>query len=134
MEMKDLTSLNSINESEFLDMIHRELTEALDRDKKIEELETKLQNLCANADKLLLCFQMKFIYSSSLEEDSLLTVTDIATMYKKTNKTVLDWIRNKGLPSEMVIDDYYVTRKDLKTWVDNKGWRISPDQRPSRAA
>ena len=45
MEMKDLTSLNSINESEFLDMINRELTEALDRNKKIKELEERLQNL-----------------------------------------------------------------------------------------
>jgi hypothetical protein len=129
MEMKDLTSLNSISESEFLDMINRELTGALDREKKIEELESKLQNLCANANKLLMCFQMKFIYSSSAEEDSLLTVTDIATMYKKTNKTVLDWIKNKGLTAELVIDDYYVTRKNLKTWIDNKGWRISPAQK-----
>lgn len=125
MEIKDLTSLNSINESEFLEMINRELAQALDRNKKIQELEYKLQNLCANADKLLLCFQMKFIYSSSAEDDSLLTVTDIATMYKKTNKTILDWIKNKGLNAEMVIDDYYVTRKDLKTWIDNKGWKIS---------
>jgi hypothetical protein len=134
MEMKDLTSLNLINESEFLEMINRELAQALDREKKIQELEFKLQNLCANADKLLLCFQMNYIYSSSAEEDSLLTVTDIATMYKKTNKTILDWIKNKGLNAEMVIDDYYVTRKDLKTWIDNKGWKISPDKRLSHAA
>jgi len=122
MEMKDLTSLNSINEGEFRDMINKEIKEALDKDKKIEEFESGLQRLCASANKLLLCFQMKYIYGSSIENDSLLTVTEIATMYQKTNKTVLDWIRNKGLTAQLVIDDYYVSKKDLKIWIEKKGW------------
>ena len=129
MEMRDLTSLNSINEREFLDLINKEINEALDKDKKVIEMEQSLQILCANTNKLLLCFQMKFIYGSSLEQDSLLTVTDIATMYKKTNQTILDWIKNKGLPSHQIIDDYYVLKKDLEDWSKNKAWNIPQAQK-----
>jgi nitrogen PTS system EIIA component len=56
-----------------------------------------------------------------------LKVTDIATAVGVTEKKVLNWIKNQGLPAHMQNDRYQVNRVDLLEWATNHGITIPPD-------
>jgi len=56
-----------------------------------------------------------------------LRVTDIATRVGVPEKTVLNWIKNQGLPAHLQNDHYQVNRVDLLEWATNHGVTIPPD-------
>ena len=56
-----------------------------------------------------------------------LKITDLATAAGVDEKTVLDWIKNKGLPAHKQDDRYRVNRVDLLEWGTNHGITIPPD-------
>lgn len=56
-----------------------------------------------------------------------LKITDLATAAGVDEKTVLDWIKNKGLPAHKQDDRYQVNRVDLLEWGTNHGITIHPD-------
>ena len=56
-----------------------------------------------------------------------LKVTDIATAVGVTEKKVLNWIKNQGLPAHMQNDRYKINRVDLLEWATNHGITIPPD-------
>jgi len=56
-----------------------------------------------------------------------LKITDLATATGVDEKTVLDWIKNKGLPAHKQDDRYQINRVDLLEWATNNGITIPPD-------
>jgi len=56
-----------------------------------------------------------------------LKVTDIATAVGVSEKTVLNWIKNQGLPAHLQNDRYQVNRVDLLEWATNHNVTIPPD-------
>lgn len=56
-----------------------------------------------------------------------LKVKDVATADGLDEKTVLDWIKNKGLPAHKENDRYQINRVDLLEWANNQGISIPPD-------
>jgi len=56
-----------------------------------------------------------------------LKVTDLAAAAGVDEKTVLNWIKNKGLPAHKQDDRYQVNRVDLLEWATNNGITIPPD-------
>lgn len=56
-----------------------------------------------------------------------LKITDLATATGVDEKTVLDWIKNKGLPAHKQDDRYQVNRVDLLEWATNNDITIPPD-------
>ncbi|MEI7816258.1 MAG: PTS sugar transporter subunit IIA [Desulfuromonadales bacterium] len=56
-----------------------------------------------------------------------LRVTDLATTIGVDEKTVLNWIKNKGLPAHKQDDRYRINRVDLLEWATNQGVTIPPD-------
>ncbi len=56
-----------------------------------------------------------------------LKVTDLAAAIGVDEKTVLSWIKNKGLPAHKQDDRYQVNRVDLLEWATNHGITIPPE-------
>lgn len=56
-----------------------------------------------------------------------LKVNDLATAVGVDEKTVLNWIKNKGLPAHKQDDRYQVNRVDLLEWATNHGITIPPE-------
>jgi nitrogen PTS system EIIA component len=56
-----------------------------------------------------------------------LKVTDLAAAVGVDEKTVLKWIKNRGLPAHRHDDRYQVNRVDLLEWATNNGITIPPD-------
>ena len=56
-----------------------------------------------------------------------LKVTDLAAAIGTDEKTVLSWIKNKGLPAHKHDDRYQINRVDLLEWATNQGITIPPD-------
>ncbi|MDD5285183.1 MAG: PTS sugar transporter subunit IIA [Desulfuromonadaceae bacterium] len=56
-----------------------------------------------------------------------LKVKDLAAAAGVDEKTVLDWIKNKGLPAHKQDDRYRVNRVDLLEWATNHGITIPPE-------
>lgn len=56
-----------------------------------------------------------------------LKITNLATATGVDEKTVLDWIKNKGLPAHKQDDRYQINRVDLLEWATNNGITIPPD-------
>jgi PTS system nitrogen regulatory IIA component len=56
-----------------------------------------------------------------------LKVTDLVAAIGVDEKTVLSWIKNKGLPAHKLDDRYQVNRVDLLEWATNHGITIPPD-------
>lgn len=56
-----------------------------------------------------------------------LKVTDLAAAIGVDEKTVLSWIKNKGLPAHKHDDRYRVNRVDLLEWATVQGISIPPD-------
>jgi len=56
-----------------------------------------------------------------------LKVTDLAVAIGVDEKTVLSWIKNKGLPAHKQDDRYRINRVDLLEWATNQGISIPPD-------
>ena len=56
-----------------------------------------------------------------------LKVADIAAAVGVTEKTVLNWIKQQGLPAHMQNDRYQVNRIDLLEWATNHDITIPPD-------
>ena len=67
-----------------------------------------------------------------------LKITDLATAADVDEKTVLDWIKNQGLPAHKQDDRYHINRVDLLEWATNNGITIPPnifaasDENPDR--
>jgi len=56
-----------------------------------------------------------------------LKVTDLAVAIGVDEKTVLSWIKNRGLPAHKQDDRYRINRIDLLEWATNRGISIPPD-------
>lgn len=56
-----------------------------------------------------------------------LKVTDLATAIGADEKTVLGWIKNKGLPAHKQDERYRINRVDLLEWATGHGISIPPD-------
>lgn len=56
-----------------------------------------------------------------------LKVADVAVLVGVDEKTVLNWIRQQGLPAHKQDDRYRINRVDLLEWATNKGIAIPPD-------
>ena len=56
-----------------------------------------------------------------------LKVTDLAAAIGVDEKTVLGWIKNRGLPAHKRDDRYQVNRVDLLEWATNHGITIPPE-------
>ncbi|GAC1470388.1 MAG: PTS sugar transporter subunit IIA [Desulfuromonadaceae bacterium] len=56
-----------------------------------------------------------------------LKVTDLAAAAGVDEKTVLNWIKNKGLPAHKLDDRYRINRVDLLEWATNHGITIPPE-------
>jgi PTS system nitrogen regulatory IIA component len=56
-----------------------------------------------------------------------LKVTDLAAAIGVDEKTVLGWIKNKGLPAHKQDDRFRINRVDLLEWATNQGITIPPD-------
>lgn len=56
-----------------------------------------------------------------------LKVTDLAAAVGVDEKTVMNWIKNKGLPAHKQDDRYRVNRVDLLEWATQNGVTIPPD-------
>ncbi len=56
-----------------------------------------------------------------------LKVTDLAAAIGVDEKTVLSWIKSKGLPAHKHDDRYRINRVDLLEWATNQGITIPPD-------
>lgn len=56
-----------------------------------------------------------------------LKVTDLATAIGVDEKTVLEWIKNRGLPAHKQDDRYRINRVDLLEWATNNSITIPPD-------
>lgn len=56
-----------------------------------------------------------------------LKVIDLATAVGVDEKTVLDWIKNKGLPAYKQDDRYRINRVDLLEWATSHDITIPPD-------
>jgi len=56
-----------------------------------------------------------------------LKVTDLAAAIGVDEKTVLSWIKNKGLSAHKQDDRYRINRVDLLEWATNNGITIPPD-------
>lgn len=56
-----------------------------------------------------------------------LKITDLAAATGVDEKTVLDWIRHKGLPAHKQDDRYQINRVDLLEWATNHNITIPPD-------
>lgn len=56
-----------------------------------------------------------------------LKITDLAAATGVNEKTILDWIKHKGLPAHKQDDRYQVNRVDLLEWATNRGITIPPD-------
>ena len=56
-----------------------------------------------------------------------LKVTDLAAAVGVDEKTVLNWIKNEGLPAHKQDDRYQVNRVDLLEWATNNGINIPPE-------
>lgn len=56
-----------------------------------------------------------------------LKVTDLAAAIGVDEKTVLSWIKNKGLPAHKQDDRYRINRVDLLEWATGQGISIPPD-------
>lgn len=56
-----------------------------------------------------------------------LKVIDLATLVGVDEKTVLDWIKNKGLPAHKQDDRYRINRIDLLEWATGHDITIPPD-------
>jgi PTS system nitrogen regulatory IIA component len=56
-----------------------------------------------------------------------LKVAEIATAIGVDEKTILGWIKNKGLPAHKQDDRYRINRVDLLEWATNQGITIPPD-------
>jgi len=56
-----------------------------------------------------------------------LKVTAIAEVLGVPEKTVLNWIKNQGLPAYKQNDRYQINRVDLLEWATNHGVSIPPD-------
>ncbi|MDD2900499.1 MAG: PTS sugar transporter subunit IIA [Desulfuromonadaceae bacterium] len=56
-----------------------------------------------------------------------LKVTDLAASIGVDEKTVLNWIKNKGLPAHKQDDRYRINRVDLLEWATNQGITIPPE-------
>jgi PTS system nitrogen regulatory IIA component len=54
-------------------------------------------------------------------------VADLATAVGVEEKTVLNWIKNQGLPAHKQNDRYRINRVDLLEWATNQGITIPPD-------
>ena len=56
-----------------------------------------------------------------------LKVNELATAVGVDEKTVLDWIKNKGLPAYKQDDRYRINKVDLLEWATSHGITIPPD-------
>ena len=56
-----------------------------------------------------------------------LKVTDLAAAAGVDEKTVLSWIKNRGLPAHKQDDRYRINRVDLLEWATGQGILIPPD-------
>ena len=56
-----------------------------------------------------------------------LKVTELAAAVGVDEKTVLSWIKNKGLPAHKQDDRYRINRVDLLEWANNQGVTIPPE-------
>lgn len=56
-----------------------------------------------------------------------LKVTDLAAVTGVDEKTVLGWIKSKGLPAHKQDDRYRINRVDLLEWATSQGITIPPD-------
>jgi len=56
-----------------------------------------------------------------------LKVIDLATAVGVDEKTVLDWIKNKGLPAYKQDDRYRINKVDLLEWATSHGITIPPE-------
>ncbi|MFZ2948138.1 MAG: PTS sugar transporter subunit IIA [Desulfuromonadaceae bacterium] len=56
-----------------------------------------------------------------------LKVTDLAAAIGVDEKTVLNWIKNRGLPAHKQDDRYRINRVDLLEWATGQGISIPPD-------
>lgn len=56
-----------------------------------------------------------------------LKVADVAAVVGVDERTVLNWIRNQGLPAHKQDDRYRINRVDLLEWATSKGIIIPPD-------
>lgn len=56
-----------------------------------------------------------------------LKIADLAAASGVDEKTVLDWIKNKGLPAHKQDDRYQINRVDLLEWATNHDITIPPD-------
>jgi PTS system nitrogen regulatory IIA component len=56
-----------------------------------------------------------------------LKVTDLAAAIGVDEKTVLSWIKNRGLPAHKQDDRYQINRVDLLEWATGQGISIPPD-------
>jgi nitrogen PTS system EIIA component len=56
-----------------------------------------------------------------------LKVTDLAAAIGVDEKTVLNWIKNRGLPAHKQDDRYRINRVDLLEWATAQGISIPPD-------
>lgn len=56
-----------------------------------------------------------------------LKITDLAAATGVDEKTVLDWIKNKGLPAHKQDDRYQINRVDLLEWATTNDITIPPD-------
>jgi len=56
-----------------------------------------------------------------------LKVTDLAAAIGVDEKTVLSWIKNRGLPAHKQDDRYRINRVDLLEWATGQGISIPPD-------
>ena len=56
-----------------------------------------------------------------------LKVTDLAAAIGVDEKTVLNWIKNRGLPAHKQDDRYRINRVDLLEWATNEGVTIPPE-------
>ena len=56
-----------------------------------------------------------------------LKITDLAAATGVDEKTVLDWIKHKGLPAHKQDDRYRINRVDLLEWATSHGITIPPD-------
>ncbi|MDD2542165.1 MAG: PTS sugar transporter subunit IIA [Desulfuromonadaceae bacterium] len=56
-----------------------------------------------------------------------LKVTDIAAAIGVDEKTVINWVKTKGLPAHKQDDRYRINRVDLLEWATNHGITIPPE-------
>jgi len=56
-----------------------------------------------------------------------LTVSEAARLLQVDEKSVLNWIRKKGLPAVKINDQYRLNRVDLLEWATDQGIKLSPE-------